>query len=83
MVEQFDDVGVVFTCFVGEVPAGETFVVAISLERFVDEGFVDFDFLPPGSSPPVESAIVGSEVEFETELVGEGEEHFSDVFVDW
>ena len=76
-----DDVGVIFSRLVSQVPARKALVVTVSGVRFVDERLVEVDLFPSGSSPPVEAAVVGSEVQFEAIFVRQGEEHFADILV--
>ena len=82
VIVDFDDVGIVFTRLVGEVPTGKALVVSVACVGFVDERFVEIDFFPPGAPPPVESGIIGTEVKLEVVFVGQRKEHLADVFVD-
>src|SRR4051812_942356 len=47
VVEQLDDMSVVLAGFVGEIPALEGRMVAVSLHHLVDEGLVEIDLFPP------------------------------------
>lgn len=81
VVVNFDNVGIVFACLVGQVPPSKALVVAVSGVGFVDERLVQVDLLPPCSPPPVKAGIVRAEVQIEANLIGQRIEHFADVLV--
>lgn len=81
MVEHLDDVSVIFARFMGEIPSGEALVMPVTLGCFFQKRLIDFDFLPPGTLPPVVARVVSSKEDFQVVLVGQGEEKLAQVIV--
>lgn len=79
LIVEFDDVGFVLAGFVAEVPPSECGMVSVFLPYFIEEGFVEIDFFPIGSSVPVRAAIESAEVELKVMLASEVEKHLCKV----
>ncbi len=82
VIEEFDDVGIVFAGLVGEIPTFEALVVAVALDGFFEKGEIEFDLFPPVSSPPMKARVIGSKVDIEVVLVGQRVEGLAKIIID-